>query len=101
MLRFLDECRSRSGRWSRREWLRLAGLGGLSLAAGEIGAAEQPASRGRGFGRAKSVVLVFADGGESQLDMWGPKANASVDVRGATEPISTWNTGGQFYSAHR
>src|SRR5262245_45885671 len=96
MLRFLDECRSRSGRWSRREWLRLAGLGGLSLAAGEIGAAEQPASRGRGFGRAKSVVLVFANGGESQLDMGDPKPDAPLDVGGPFQPIATSMPGVQF-----
>jgi len=96
MLRFVDECRGRSGSWTRREWLRVAGLGGLGLATHRLGAAEQPARGGAGFGRAKSVLLVFANGGQSQLDMWDPKPNAPLDVRGAFQPIATSIPGVQF-----
>lgn len=42
-----------------------------------------------GFGRAKSVVLVFANGGQSQIDMWDPKPAAPLDVRGAFSSIPT------------
>jgi hypothetical protein len=46
-----------------------------------------------GFGRAKSVVLVFANGGQSQLDMWDMKPAAPLDVRGAFRPIATRTPG--------
>ena len=49
-----------------------------------------------GFGRAKSVILVFANGGQSQIDMWDPKPNAPLDVRGAFQPIATAVPGVQF-----
>jgi hypothetical protein len=93
MLRFFHNQRLRSDRLRRREWLRLASLGGLALAApaainlqaGEAGPNRQAA----GFGRAKSVIVVFANGGQSQIDMWDPKPNAPLDVRGAFRPIAT------------
>jgi hypothetical protein len=49
-----------------------------------------------GFGKAKSVILVYASGGQSQLDMWDPKPLAPRDVRGAFAPISTALPGVQF-----
>ncbi len=95
MLCFVDECRTRQGRLSRRTWLRLSSLAGLGLAGGAL-AGEQPASRAAGFGRAKSVILVFANGGQSQIDMWDPKPDAPLDVRGAFHPIATSIPGVQF-----
>jgi Protein of unknown function (DUF1501) len=97
MLRFIDELRLANGCLSRRDWLRLSTVGSLGLAAraSAIGN-DQPASRLPGFGRAKSVVLVFANGGQSQIDMWDPKPNAPLDVRGAFRPISTSVPGVQF-----
>jgi len=89
MLHFVESCRSPSGRLSRRAWLRLAGLGGLGLATGGARASENPVRQAPGFGRAKSVILVFANGGQSQIDMWDPKPNAPLDVRGAFQPIGT------------
>jgi len=89
MLHFVESCRMPSGRLSRRAWLRLAGLGGLGLAAGGARGGESPAWQAAGFGRAKSVILVFANGGQSQIDMWDPKPNAPLDVRGAFQPIGT------------
>ena len=71
---------------TRREWLRLGGLAGLGLGAtaaparrrtGEGRAAADP-----GFGRARSVVVVYANGGQSQLEMWDPKPDAPLEVRG-------------------
>lgn len=89
MLRFVEPCRLPSGQLTRRAWLRLSGLAGLGLAAGHVSGSELPATRAPGFGRAKSVILVFANGGQSQIDMWDPKPNAPLDVRGAFQPIST------------
>ena len=66
----------------------LAGLG-LGPVARQVLAEGESADRGPGFGRAKSVILVFANGGQSQIDMWDPKPDAPLDVRGAFAPIAT------------
>jgi hypothetical protein len=71
----------------RREWLRVGGLAGLGLLAGVRGA--NAASPSPGFAKAKSVLLVFTSGGQSQLDTWDPKPDAPEDVRGAFRPIAT------------
>jgi Protein of unknown function (DUF1501) len=95
MLRFVHEQRLSSGRLARREWLRLGGLGLLGLA-GRVASAEPVPEKPPGFGKAKSVILVFCNGGQSQLDMWDPKPSAPLDVRGAFRPISTAVPGVQF-----
>src|SRR5688500_10911482 len=95
MLRFVENCRLPSGRLTRRAWLRLSSLAGLGLAGRALGA-EQLANRAAGFGQAKSVILVFANGGQSQIDMWDPKPAAPLDVRGAFQPIATSVPGVHF-----
>src|SRR5262249_53936645 len=98
MLRFLDDRPSPSSRLSRRAWLQIGALAGLGLArgSGKLAAAEETAGKIPGFGKAKSVIVVFASGGQSQIDMWDPKPNAPLDVRGAFAPISTAIPGVQF-----
>jgi hypothetical protein len=97
MLRIFDQVRQASGRLTRRELLRCGLLGGLSAGMQSLaGASEKSPPNTSGFGRAKSVVLVFANGGQSQIDMWDPKPNAPLDVRGAFRPISTALPGVQF-----
>jgi len=71
----------------RRQWLRLGGLFGLGLTLPSPAAAS--AGRPNGFGRAKSVLLVFTAGGQSQLDTWDPKPNAPEEVRGLFRSIPT------------
>lgn len=77
----------------RREWLNLTGSTGLALL-GEllqrrsVFAADSNAHL-PGFGRAKSVIIVFANGGQSQLETWDPKPEAPVEVRGEFEAIRT------------
>src|SRR4029453_15709476 len=76
--------------WSRRAWLRfgtLAPLTGMPAPQRLFSAVDAPTAAG--FGRAKSVVLVFANGGQSQLDMWDMKPDAPLDLRGAFRPIGT------------
>ena len=96
MLRLVDESRLSSGRLTRRAWLYAGSLAGLSLAAGRRSLGDGPRRPSAGFGRAKSVVLVFASGGQSQIDMWDPKPDAPLDVRGAFRPISTSVPGVRF-----
>jgi hypothetical protein len=84
-------------RISRRRLLEVGGLSiaGLSLAdllacrsAGAL--PSQPASAAsRAFGRAKSCIVVFLNGGPSQLDMWDMKPSAPAEVRGEFKPIPT------------
>jgi hypothetical protein len=97
MLRFVEDHRLASGRISRREWLRIGTLAGMTLAGGRrLRAAETGSSRAPGFGRAKSVILVFANGGQSHIDMWDMKPDAPLDVRGAFQPIPTRIVGVPF-----
>lgn len=98
MLRFVDEYRHSSGQLTRRAWLRLSSLAGLTLAGTPRIATSEGTSSARvpGFGRAKSVMLVFANGGQSQIDMWDPKPDAPLDVRGAFQPIATSVPGVRF-----
>jgi uncharacterized protein (DUF1501 family) len=95
MLRFVDEYRRSGGCVSRREFLRIGTLSGLALATPRTNASEA-AARVAGFGRAKSVILVFANGGQSQIDTWDPKPDAPLDVRGAFQPMATAIPGVQF-----
>lgn len=84
------------GRLSRREWLRLgvAGLGLTSLVG--QGEAKEAMRSMPGFGRAKSVILLYASGGQSQLDTWDPKPDAPAEIRGEFSAIDTTVPGVQL-----
>jgi len=82
--------------FSRREFLRVggAGLAGLSLAnilklqAGQPSAAgPAPGQPKNGWGRAKSVILLYLQGGPSHIDIWDPKPDAPSNIRGDFKPI--------------
>jgi hypothetical protein len=82
---------------SRRELLRIGGstLLGLSLAdllaqeGSQCSAAEAAAGGGPGWGKAKSVILIFLQGGPSHLDLWDPKPNCPETVRSPFPMIRT------------
>lgn len=96
MLRFVTEHHS-PGRISRNEFLRIAGFGSLASAVARPGRADD--ARGAiidGVPRAKSVIVVFASGGQSQLDMWDPKPGAPAEIRGEFAPIATSAPGAMF-----
>jgi len=42
-----------------------------------------------GFGKAKSVILVFQTGAPSHQDIWDLKPNAPAEVRGEFQPVAT------------
>jgi len=90
---------------SRREVLRLGGIGALGLWGGLHGARGRAAAtdativKSPGFGRAKSVVLVYCCGGQSQIDTWDPKPDAPETVRGAFDTIDT-AVPGTFVTEH-
>ena len=88
MFSFLRDEPDTRGRFTRREWLRIGGLGALAATAGTTQAAGD-ASTKPGFGRAKSVLVIFASGGQSHIDMWDPKPDAPKEIRGAFDTIKT------------
>lgn len=98
-----DTC-DRPRRMTRRELLRVGGssLLGLSLAdmlRMEQTAASSPAAGGaapRGFGGARSVIMVYLQGGPSHLDLWDPKENLPDNMRSVFKPASTCLPGVQF-----
>ena len=42
-----------------------------------------------GFGSAKSVIVLFLQGGPSHIDIWDPKPDAPSNVRGEFKPIKS------------
>ncbi|MEO2016474.1 MAG: DUF1501 domain-containing protein [Fuerstiella sp.] len=98
LLSFLDQ---HTRQPTRRECLRLGGLAGLSwtlpgVVPSQANAATTTAANVPGFGRAKSVIIVFASGGQSQIDTWDPKPNAPREIRGAFDSIQTSVPGTRF-----
>jgi hypothetical protein len=51
---------------------------------------------GPGFGKAKSVILLYLQGGPSHLDLWDPKDNVPANVKSVFKPINTRVAGCQF-----
>ena len=102
-LRFLTGSGDRSRRpgLDRREWLRIGTLAGLGLGAGSLSPQARLLAANAipnsdcpaGFGRAKSVIVLCASGGQSQLDTWDPKPDAPDSIRGEFASIATSVTG--------
>lgn len=77
---------------NRREWLKLGGLslGALAVGAqpslaGLLEAAEQTATADKDF----SVILFWANGGPSHIDLFDLKPDAPAEYRGPFSPIRT------------
>jgi hypothetical protein len=70
---------------TRREFLRVGGLGTFGVALADPGrlAAEEFGSGER------AVILLMLVGGPSQLETWDPKPEAPAEVRGPFRPIAT------------
>lgn len=82
---------SRQRKFGRRELLRVGGLSLLGLNWGQLSqlralAADKPRLAGR---HGNSCVFLFLFGGPSQIDLWDMKPNASREIRGDFDPIST------------
>jgi hypothetical protein len=87
---------------TRRDLLRVGGTGilGLSLASllklqAFAREAPKPAG-GPGWGSAKSVVMIYLQGGPSHLDLWDPKEDLPDNMRSSFKPISTKIPGVNF-----
>ena len=94
-------CRDLCDGMTRRDLLRVGGSSmlGLSLAGllqatseqNRAAAAEDAHYGGPGFGKAKSVILLYLQGGPSHLDLWDPKENVPDNVRSVFKTIDTVN----------
>jgi len=82
---------------TRREWLRVGGIGAAGLALPEmlraraVAAERAGASAGshQSFGRAKSCIVVFLFGAPAHQDIWDLKPNAPSQYRGEFNPIAS------------
>jgi hypothetical protein len=80
---------------SRRELLRVGGAALLGLNLPEFLSWKASASSSKvenptkAFGAAKSVIMLFLQGGPSHIDIWDPKPDAPSNIRGDFKPIPT------------
>ena len=85
---------------TRRDVLRIGGSGMLGMSLGSMLNLKAQASDGgqnrRGWGKAKSIILLYLQGGPSHLDLWDPKENVPDNVKSVFKPISTKIPGVQF-----
>src|SRR6202165_3705956 len=86
---------------TRRELLRVGGSAvfGISLAnilGLQKATAGDQLTGGGGFGKAKSVILLYLQGGPSHLDLWDPKDNVPDKVRSVFKAIDTKLPGTYF-----
>ncbi len=88
MLRILGSTKQACDGVSRRDLLQLGGSSLLGLsAAGLPGeratrAATAAAQAGGGFGQAKACIILYLYGAPSQLELFDPKPDAPVEIRG-------------------
>ena len=75
---------------SRRELLRVGGLGAFGLSLAQM---DQVQAVSLPRGKAKSCILLFLLGGPPQQETWDPKPDAPTEVRGPYKPISSATPG--------
>jgi hypothetical protein len=80
---------------SRRELLRVGGLGALGLSLPQLLQAEQSSGAGAAS-KADACIVIYLNGGPSHLDMWDMKPDAPVEIRGEFRPIATSLPGTQL-----
>ena len=95
-----DLCDSHLGA-TRRDFLRVGGSGMLGLTLNQLFRAQAAAEAtgaggGPGWGKAKSVILVYLQGGPSHLDLWAPKENVPTNVKSDFKAIPTKIPGVNF-----
>jgi hypothetical protein len=74
----------------RRTFLHVGMLGVAGLSLADVLRSESKAATAAGRSRnGKSVIILWMRGGPSQHDMWDPKPDAPVEIRGEFAPIST------------
>ncbi|MCH2383554.1 MAG: DUF1501 domain-containing protein, partial [Pedosphaera sp.] len=90
VVRVLSIYGNSSGRFcdgvSRRNFLRIGGLGMGGLALPELLRASAPSGGGR---REKSIIMIYLPGGPPHQDMYALKMAAPREIRGEFKPIRT------------
>lgn len=86
---------------TRRELLRVGGSAMLGLCLADVLGAQKAQANpetvgGPGFGKAKSVILIYLQGGPSHLDLWDPKDNVPENVKSPFPAIDTRLPGVKF-----
>lgn len=86
---------------TRRAFLRVGAAGSLGMSLPAVlslqaQAANAPLAGGPGWGKAKSIIMVYLQGGPSHLDLWDPKENVPDNVKSVFSPISTKLPGIKF-----
>ena len=81
---------------TRRDILRVGGSGLLGMSLGSLfqlqaASAREAGSRigGPGWGKAKSIILVYLQGGPSHIDLWDPKDNVPENVKSAFKTVAS------------
>src|SRR5438874_1085140 len=87
----MDHDREKGSRLSRREVLRLGGACGLALTLPDLlrARAQAPARPARGFGQARSLIVLYLHGGHAQQETWDPKPDGPAPARGEFGAIAT------------
>ena len=67
-----------------------------NILAAQDQSAESPHAGKDGWGKAKSVILLYLQGGPSHLDLWDPKENVPDKIRSAFKTIPTQIPGIHF-----
>src|ERR1700691_4141678 len=92
--------RLQAGSLSRREWLRVGGLGALGLSLPGLlklqAVTPQTSDKGASSGRAKACILLFLSGGPPQHETFDPKPEAPLEIRGTFRSIPTCVPGMHF-----
>ena len=91
---------------TRRDVVRIGSSAMLGLSLGSLlklqsANAASPFARttrieGAGWNKAKSIIMVYLQGGPSHLDLWDPKENVPDNVKSVFQPISTKIPGIKF-----
>jgi len=79
---------------TRRDLLRVGGSAMFGMSLGSMFRLQHATANdgkygGVGFNKARSVILLYLQGGPSHLDLWDPKTNVPDNVRSVFNPIDT------------
>jgi hypothetical protein len=78
---------------TRRDLLRVGGSAVFGFSLANLFGLQEATAEGRyggaGFNKAKSVILLYLQGGPSHLDLWDPKPDVPDNVRSVFKPIPT------------
>jgi hypothetical protein len=73
----------------RRAFLVAGGLGCCGMHLAVLGQPAQADAAEKGFGKARSTILIWLSGGASHIDTWDMKPQAPAEFRGEFRPIAT------------